>query len=248
MMTRFLILLSTVSFALALALRTRHAALARPVPVTVDAIDAQQILDSTVQIEMYEWASSAGVEVGGRGLGTILRHDNTTLVVTHDHWTHLNGSLKEIEFRTAEGVRLLTVPADEFWPLIRYRGGGTMILSAPRGLPAAAPARAIAALPHSGDLAWVARHSPATAYSTVELTLAQVEALLADGGPARVRLRTADGTVVTPGDSGGGVWVRGVFAGNLWAGGVEISRSWLGPLRGKPQAGATDLIIAATFP
>jgi hypothetical protein len=215
---------------------------------TVDEATRQQILQATVQIAMYEHADAHGVESGGRGLGTLVRVDGQTLIATHDHWTHFNANLNEVEFRTAQGDLLLTLNAAAFASLIRYRDGGTMLLSAPPELGLLTPTAISSLAPSSGDTVWFVRRSPADTGATVEVLAAQVEEQVMGSGPARLRLHASNGAIIVPGDSGGGVWINGQLLANLWSGTLQIRRTWFDRLLGRAQVTPTSIVTAATFP
>jgi len=232
------------------ALNSFSPAQAAPLAATPDAATAQAILQSTVQIALYESADRSGVEAGGRGLGTLVRRNGQTLIVTHDHWTHITANLSAAEFRSADGRLLLTLSGEAFLSLIRYRDGGTLLLAAPSGL-ASLPAAELDAPAESAsesDVVWVARHAREDGGETVEVIGAAVQAVETAGGVRRLRLRGADGAVVIPGDSGGGVWRGARYVGNVWSGGFEVRRTLLGRLLGSSDETETNLIFAALLP
>lgn len=233
-----------------LALRSFSPAAAAPPTAIPDAATAQTIRQSTVQIALYESAGDAGVEAGGRGLGTLVQQNGETLIVTHDHWTHINPNLSVVEFRDATGALLLTLPAEAFRRLIRHRDGGTLILTAPAEL-AALPAAELDAPAGSSDesaVVWVARRDRSNGGATVEVISTTVQGVETADGLQRLRLRGADGAVVLPGDSGGGVWRGDRFVGNVWSRGLEIRRTLLGRLLGASHETETNLIFAALLP
>lgn len=193
----------------------------------LDDVTRRRVVGSTVEIVMYEEAAEGTeTEVGSQGLGTLVSHDGDLFVVTHDHWSYLTASLKEVEFRNARGDFVLVLDAAAFQALIRYRDGGTMILQAPDGLTGVTPANAgahnrIAA----GDLLWLARYSRANGERWLEVAPAVVEAVERDVRPPRLQLRMPDGHAAIPGDSGGGVWFNGQLVGNVSANGLKLKRS-----------------------
>ena len=235
-----------------LALHTFSPAAAAPVTAAPDAATAQAIRQSTVQIALYESAGDSSVEAGGRGLGTLVRRNGQTLIVTHDHWTHITANLSAAEFRDADGSLLASLSAEAFLSLIRHRDGGTLILSAPAEL-AALPAVNLDA-PTSGsgtdqgDTVWVSRRARDNGGATVEVVAASVQGVETAAGVQRLRLRGADGAIVIPGDSGGGVWLGRRFLGNVWSGGLEVRRTLLGRLLGSSNETETNLIFAALLP
>lgn len=248
MKPKALFLVSGLALIVAVLLNTLTATAAVPAPPAPDPATTRRILQATVQIALYEYDEGAGVEKGGRGLGTLVRQNNQTLIVTHDHWTHLNANLHEVEFRTARGDLLLTLSGSAFLGMIRYRDGGTMVLAAPAELAALAPVAVEPAGARNGDIVWVTRRNRADGGNTVEVVAATVETVTADAETPRSRLRGADGAVVIPGDSGGGIWYNGQLQGNLWSGGVEIRTTWLDRLLGTSRQTETSLIYSALLP
>lgn len=195
----------------------------------------KRILASTLQIAMFEHAAEAGSsEAGSQGLGTLVAFGDEMLILTHDHWGHLTPNLNEVIIRDAQGVLLLALDSQAFMSLIAYRDGGAMVLRAPvvvEGLVAAMPA--INAV--EGDVVWLARRDAARNRDTVEVVPAMVTAVRKAGSGSNMRLRSLDGSVVSPGDSGGGVWANGRLVGNLWAITMESApsswRQWFGGVR-----------------
>ena len=248
MKLKALLLISPITLILALLLNVMTAAEAAPAPLTLDPATNARIMQATVQIALYEYDNGAGVEKGGRGLGTLVRENGQTLIITHDHWTHLNANLREAEFRSARGELLLTLSGRAFLSLIQYRDGGTMILAAPAEVAAQAPATVAPAGARDGDVVWVARRNRSDGGNSVEVVAALVKTVAADAETPRLRLRGADGAVVIPGDSGGGIWLNGQLQGNLWSGGVEIRRTWVDRLLGSSRQTETSLIYAALLP
>lgn len=232
------------------ALNSFSLAAAAPPAATPDASTAHAILHSTVQIALYESAGDAGVEAGGRGLGTLVRRNGQTLIITHDHWTHITANLSAAEFRDADGALLLSLSAEAFQSLIRHRDGGTLVLAAPAEL-TVLPAAMLDAPVESADesdVVWVVRRARSNGGGTLEVVAASVQGVEVANGVQRLRLRGADGAVVLPGDSGGGVWLGGRFVGNVWSGGLEVRRTLLGRLLGASHETETNLILAALLP
>lgn len=216
--------------------------------INADAATAEQILQATVQIAMYEYAvEPGGSEAGGDGLGTVVDYGGERLIVTHDHWSHINQNLNVVEFRDAMGQLLAMLNAQAFQALILYQDGGTMVLRVPAGLERIGAATVGTAV-SNGDVVWVARRDVEMGRQTVEVIPAAVSAVEMGDGPAKMRLENlADGAVI-PGDSGGGVWKDGRLVANNWASGMVDKGGLLSELFGIEEVEPTGLIIAALQP
>lgn len=232
-----------------LALHTLTPAEAAFATAGLDPAGAQMILGSTVQIALFEYDSARAIEVGGRGLGTVVHQNGETLIVTHDHWSFLSRRLHQVEFRDAQGTLLLTVSGDRFRKLIRYRDGGTMLLSAPpplSALPALAQSPSASSQPALAESTpvWVTRRARHDGGITLEVVGATFKAHEALAGRPTLRLHGAE---VLPGDSGGGIWHDRHLLGNVWSGGTEIYRTSIGGLLVTGQR-TTRLIFGAELP
>lgn len=216
---------------------------------TVDAATEQHILRSTVQIAMYEFDNGNGIESGGRGLGTVVQHEGQSIIVTHDHWTHIHANLNVVEFSNAQGALLVSLNAAQFQTLIQYRDGGTMILSVPAGLETIIPATmADASTAQPNDMLWLARRTPFGSRSTVEVVGARLDTIHTGNSPAYLKMTAADNNVFIPGDSGGGVWMNGRLVANNWSSGLMITQSWVDRLLGTEQTDETSTVHAALAP
>lgn len=249
-----LLFIAGIALTLRIAFHSYVTVRAGSTPADPDAEIERAIRRSTLQIALYEHAGDQGVEAGGRGLATLVQHNGRRLIVTHDHWTHLNANLREVEFRDAQGTLLHILPAAAFHALIRHRDGGTLILAAPPELdhvPAAAIDLAAANSARPGDVLWVVHRAAGPGSSDtagVEIVGARVQRSETAGPVPRLWLRGADGAAVLPGDSGGGVWLGTQLVGAVWSGGVAVRTTWLGRLVGYSQQTKTNLIVAALLP
>lgn len=153
--------------------------------------------------------------VVAEGLGTLVAHGDETLLVTHDHWSRFDERLGTVTFRNAGGTPLAEIDLHLFKQHLRYRDGGTMILTAPEVLAIAIPATAKAlqtnALSRGDSVLLVQR-----AGGRVVLKEASVVAQSEKQGRPVVRLQCDDGQTVVGGDSGGGVWLNGRLVGTMW--------------------------------
>jgi hypothetical protein len=215
---------------------------AREVPTAV----AHTISQATVQVTMIgiEWGEQTVVQSDERqqtftisskrhidkGIGTLLTYEGETLLVSHDHWSHLTSTVVPdlVQFHDADGRFLLEMTGDAFSQLVLFRDGGTLIMRAPQALTAQLPNAAavghVASL-MPGDIVYVA-HRQANQNDTGVLMAAAVLAVESDNNIPLFSLRSLNGQVIEPGDSGGGVWVNGRYVGNLWMTVREVSRDW----------------------
>lgn len=204
-------------------------------PAQAGAIDpqtAQDMLDVTVSIQLLAPnPAKPGRWLMARGTGTLVAHAGRNLIITHDHWGELLEWATVVRFLDAANEPLIELGGAAFRSLIRYQDGGTMLLAVPEGLipdeltPASErrgrPALTTAELGDgrlvtAGDTVTVSYHNPQqeNRLSVFEATVESVES----GATSPVLiLRSVDGQVVIPGDSGGGVWVDGKLVGNLWS-------------------------------
>lgn len=119
----------------------------------IDELTVRDILDATIQINMYVLTSRENLSQDppnieearahldqGRGhyrvegLGTLIDLQRQTMILTHDHWGELLHSADLIEIRDADGNPIRSMSSQEFHGLVVFADRGTMILKAPKGL------------------------------------------------------------------------------------------------------------------
>lgn len=187
----------------------------------------------------YQTIARADGDVIAEGLGTLVANDDGTLLVTHDHWSRFDQALGTVTFRAADGRLLAEMTLPAFKQHLRYRDGGTMVLTAPDALATAVAGRAEVAQTNVltiGDNVLLAQRAGGRVVVTEASVVAQSEK---QGRPV-IRLQSADGQTVIGGDSGGGVWVNGRLAATIWAT-VMMENATTGRRR------ATDLSVAAIY-
>lgn len=203
----------------------------------VDLEMRQQMLGSTVQIVLLAPVLDAQgqpviIENGserqmqyntGEGLGTLARMNNELVIVTHDHWTLLNGQLAKARFYNVNNEMLAEVSGAEFHGLIRSRDGGTMVLTAPAALMTSGGLMT-ADLGNSQSVGWadavmVVYRVPET--GGVDVKMMVIHSTAEYLGKASYVLQSSEGTIVVPGNSGGGIWQNGRLVGNMWTTMVE---------------------------
>lgn len=230
-------------------------------PIAIDRSTREQILESTVCISLFapltdEQGNPQYVRVDGQkaiqltvgeGLGTMARQGDELLIVTHDHWPLLTPDLRRVEFHNVDHELLLEMSGEQFLQLIRYRDGGTLIISAPEVL-----ARRLTAVPlgSSGSarksaLVTIAHRRPDD--GRIGVAAMQVQKELNYKGQPVYRLTSLNGEVVIEGNSGGGVLLHGQLIGNMWGTILVEEVSWIpGGDAGSPSR--TSFSLAAQLP
>jgi hypothetical protein len=223
----FLTLISAVAAVFVFLLTAKHPAHAATEAVVHSSGD--QVLAGTVRITLFapltnEQGEEQLVTVDGRqfrhliaddGLGTLVRWDQELVIVTHDHWKLQTDNLERAEFYAIDGTLLHTINGEQFRRLIRYRDGGTQVLTAPAEL-----TEMLTAVP-SGDSTDVKagdRLSVAYLLESGAITIVQmlVESDREFMERPAYRLISLNGEVVVGGNSGGAVLFEGRLVGNMW--------------------------------
>jgi hypothetical protein len=165
-----------------------------------------------------------------KGIGTLLAYEDDTLLVSHDHWSHLTSTVVPdvVQFHDADGRFLHEMTGDAFSQLMLFHDGGTLIMRAPQSLTIQMPIAA--AMGHGaslqpGDIVYVA-HRQANQNDTVVLMAAEVLAIEFRNNIPVLSLRSLNGQTIEPGDSGGGVWLDSRFVGNMWITVIEVRQDW----------------------
>ena len=221
------------------------------------------ILDATISITLHAPNPDNPAEVfSARGLSTVVYYKGRNVLITHDHWGDVLDQLAYARFWNRDNELLLELKGAEYQELIRYRDGGTLILSAPEGLiadqlptlnnPAALPAIVPAALADEadvqvGDKVLAVVRDPGAPHR-VEILEAVVESVEDQQGLPSLTLRRENGKPIEPGDSGGGVWCGGRLVGNMWYRVKHRVVSAGEDGESTESLRLTDLAVAATHP
>ncbi len=178
-----------------------------------------------------------------RGLGTLVSDHGELLLITHDHWGALD-HLGAVQFLNANGDPLLEMHGETFKSLIRYQDNGTMILgrTAAGNLSYYLPALISISRSNSNrrvvpaELGRDEEIHPTSSLvvvrkgrdgsNEVELLDVSVEAIGEQWGRLVYQLRCAQGDDLRPGDSGGGLWLRGRLVGNMWKSDYTYRWDW----------------------
>jgi hypothetical protein len=162
-------------------------------------------------------ASQATQSGRTQGLGTLVSHNGNHLIVTHDHWSMMDGELELVQFHNAQQELLAEMDGEEFRSLIQYRDGGTTVLSEPVNMVDSVDAvnwNDVQTL-EQGSVVQVI-HRRRDGQGGIAAVEATVETILLESGVPALSLRSLNGHVIVPGDSGGGIWLDGQLIGNLW--------------------------------
>lgn len=223
-------------------------------PQWQEAQTREQILGATVQITMivpqlaevdqseieplpippdeYRPIARPDMYVVAEGLGTVVKVNGRSLLITHDHWSQLAADLGDVQFRDAAGALLAEMDLYQFKRLILSHNGGRMVLSAPDALQDLAIMPTKNSATADDELLLVHRQEGQVVVSSVQM----VKTGLKDG----VAVWRLQGRAVENGDSGGGVWVNGHLAATMWT-----TVMMENPVTGERQA--TDLSVAAVL-
>jgi len=182
-------------------------------------------------------------------MATLVQSKGEVYLVTHNHWGDVLQDLTTVEFRTADNKLILPIFGKEFKRLTVYQDTGTLVLHLPEGWPVEIkPANLGLGLRLKvGDTVLVAyREKPNR--TTAALLEASVQAVSEFEELPIYELRTRDGQALQPGDSGGGVWFRGVLVANNWAVVTTSAPQAVAGQNGASLKTFTDVNYAAILP
>ena len=204
------------------------------VQFTTDTSNPDSILAATLQIIAFpaQQPDDNGQTVYERGLASLIQVESEILLVSHDHWNFL-ADIARVQFLDADSSLLAEISGDEFRSLIRYHDQGSLLLDTPAeldpaylallasrsGQPTAHPILPgrLADLQtlQVGQIVSIAYRVGENRSQVGTKQAAVVELFEVEGLPA-FRLQSLDGSVIMPGDSGGGIWLDGQLVGNMW--------------------------------
>ena len=177
---------------------------------------SERIKNATLLIRI-ESIQPEGVSVG-YDMATLVEYEGETYLVTHNHYGEMLQDMNIVQFRDANNHRIQSMYASEFKSRIVYRDPGTLVLRAPEGLTDTLTPVRVDQQPQlqPGDIVQVAyRGGPER--EEVEILDAVIETVTVLGETPVYRLRCLDGQLLSPGDSGGGIWYGENFVGNNWS-------------------------------
>jgi len=176
---------------------------------------SDRIKNATLLIQV-ESIQPDGVTMG-LDMGTLVQYHGDTYLVTHNHYGEMLGDTNILELRDAQNQLIRTMYGSEFKSLIIYQDPGTLVLRAPEGLTETLIPVSIDNQPQlqSGDIVQVAYRGGAER-AAVEILDAVIEEITLSRETPVYKLRFPNGQLLSPGDSGGGVWYGGTLVGNNW--------------------------------
>lgn len=194
----------------------------------VDPSLEADILKSTVQIRLLVPVPGADPVKGGQlcdmeqGLGSVVRWQGVTVIVTHNHWGHMMNDAQYAHILDAQGAVLRQMWMDEFKSLIRYSDAGTLILDIPAGLSITPSNLSIERNVPDGDTVTMVHQDPKD-INRVAALQAKVISHKIDQGQPVFELKVLGSGKIIKGDSGGGIWYQGKLVGNSWS---TITKTW----------------------
>ena len=199
---------------------------ALPTPVVImpvsTATDVERIKNATLLIAVESHTASGAII--GYGIGTLVRHESEVLIVTHNHWGDFLQDESLVDFYDADNHLLTRRFVFELKRHFLFQDAGTLVFQAPEeliGQLAPASLGLEAQLQPGANVQVTFRRQPSGDHLLVRQ--ARVEEVSFIQGVPVYKLRSLDGQVLQPGDSGGGVWYDGELIANIWA--VIVTRS-----------------------
>ena len=194
---------------------------------------SNDLLNSIVQITMYVFSdgnggvnSSRSVEqalaaletnptIMNIGLGTVVQVEDENIIITHNHWRPLS-DVGLVQFSDANGTVLLSMTPFEFEKLILFQDAGTTILMAPENLGISPAVMGSTGQVTNGQTVSIARRQPGN-IDKIEVVEARIVKTTNYENLEAWKLQALNGDVISPGDSGGGIWLNGQWVGNTWS-------------------------------
>ncbi|HEU0297277.1 MAG TPA: hypothetical protein VFR47_31335 [Anaerolineales bacterium] len=185
----------------------------------------------------------------GFDMATLVQHQGEIYLVTHNHYGDMLQDMNIVQLRDAENHKIRSMYGSEFKSLIVCQDPGTLVLRAPAGLPEALTPVNVDHQPQlqPGNIVQVAYRGGAKR-EQVEIVDAVIEDITVSGVTPVYRLRFPDGQLLSPGDSGGGVWYGETFVGNIWSIVLSYTIVEIASANDSASESQTDLSYAAIFP
>jgi hypothetical protein len=153
----------------------------------------------------------------GYGIGSLVEYEGEILLVTHNHWHEVMTDASIVKLYNSENRQIKAILGMEWRNLIVYADAGTLVLRPPQELIDELTPIKVEAAPQvvEGDTVEVVyREGPSR--ETAAIKQAVVEEIMIYKDEPVYKLRSLDGQVIQPGDSGGGIWYEGSLIGNNW--------------------------------
>jgi hypothetical protein len=153
----------------------------------------------------------------GYGIGTLIQVNGQTFLITHNHWREILEDITIVRFYDADHKLVKAIIGKEYRELILHADSGTQILQPP-------PELVDNLMPVNVDI--LGQISVGESVEVVcwdkstrdkaDIQQAVIEEISTYNGVPVYKLRNLEGEPIQPGDSGGGVWHKGVLVGNNW--------------------------------
>jgi hypothetical protein len=190
---------------------------------TLSEAEKQRILQATVRIDMAVGEVPGVDRMDGNALGSVVKLEGQTVVITHNHWAPLLDATSTITLSAADHTPIATMTGQQLYAAILDQDAGTIIFQAPKAmldylqnahiaLPEAVVGQALA----PGSVVWSVFFSGKVG-EELGVRPIMVEKGKEDQQPPVYRLRSLDEKPNQTGDSGGGIWYEGRLVGNMWA-------------------------------
>jgi hypothetical protein len=181
-------------------------------------------------------------------MGTLVQYRGEIYLVTHNHYGDMLQDMNIVQLRDADNHKIRSMYGSEFKSLIVYQDPGTLVLRAPQGLTETLTPVSLDYQPQlqPGDIVQVA-YRGGSKREQVDIVDAVIEEISAAGVTTVYRLRSLDGQLLSPGDSGGGVWYGESFVGNNWSIVLTYSITETSGSSDPASESQTDLSYAAIF-
>jgi hypothetical protein len=191
------------------------------------------LLNSIVQITMYIFSDGNGGVNSTRsieqalaaiksnpcimniGLGTVVQVEGQITIITHNHWRPLS-DVGLVQFSDANGTVVISMTPFEFEKLILFQDAGTTILIAPANLGIAPATMGSPRQAAKGQIVSIVRRQPGN-MNQIEVVQARIVKEALYESLEAWKLQAMNGDFISPGDSGGGIWLNGQWIGNTWS-------------------------------
>ena len=150
------------------------------------------------------------------GVGSLIQYRGEILLVTHNHWRNMQ-DVTIVKFFDADNNLIKVIIKDRFVESIVYSDAGALVIKPPKEVSEQLSPVSLQAVPQvkAGETVdMVYRENPAREKAAI-LTAVVEEVTTYNDHPV-YKLRCPDGQTIQPGDSGGGIWYKGILVANNW--------------------------------
>jgi hypothetical protein len=219
----------------------------QPSAPSISTLPAERIKQATLLIRI-ESIQPDGVSFGF-DMATLVQYQGELYLITHNHYGEMLQDMNIVQLRDAENHKIQSMYGSEFKSLIIYQDPGTLVLRAPDGLTDALIPVNLDHQPQlqPGDIVQVVYRGGAKR-EQVEIVDAVIQEITLSGVTPVYKLHFPDGPLLSPGDSGGGVWYGETFVGNNWSIVLTYTITETSGPSDPASATQTDLSYVAIFP